>query len=174
MRFPRRQHFSTQENGQDLERCIDENGQGLERGIFPPVVYHQTVKIMEASSLKQAVVQYLVHVKGALYRKTPYILALFPCGVGLFDAHSGRASQPEWRFAEDGVTVAPVSGVSVCLFVDLFGYVSVCLGVQVFILAHSNYTFLAVYCSALQCVVLCCCVLPCVAVCCGVFQESCV
>ena len=64
--------------------------------------------------MKQAVVQYLVHVNGALYRKTPYILALFPCGVGLFDAHSGRASQPEWRFAEDGVTVAPVSGVSLC------------------------------------------------------------
>jgi len=59
--------------------------------------------------LQDAAQQYLVHVKGALYRKTPYILALFGGGVGLFDAHSGRAAHT-WRFADDGVTVAPVPG----------------------------------------------------------------
>lgn len=59
--------------------------------------------------MRDAVQHYLVLVKGALYRKTPYILALFGDGVGLFDAFSGRATQM-WRFAEDGVTVSSVPG----------------------------------------------------------------
>jgi len=63
----------------------------------------------EDADLKAAVQQYLVHVKGALYRRTPYILALFGSGVGLFDAHTGRATQM-WRFAEDGITVSAVPG----------------------------------------------------------------
>ena len=72
------------------------------------------------TDLKAAVQQYLVHVKGALYRKTPYILALFGSGVGLFDANSGRAAQM-WRFAEDGVTVSPVTGDSDDLAITVKG-----------------------------------------------------
>ena len=59
--------------------------------------------------LQDAVQQYLVHIKGALYRKSPYILGLFGGGVGLFDAHSGRAAHT-WRFSDDGATVASVPG----------------------------------------------------------------
>ena len=75
------------------------------------------------TDLKAAVQQYLVHVKGALYRKTPYILALFGSGVGLFDANSGRAAQM-WRFAEDGVTVSPVTGDSDDLAITVKGKAS--------------------------------------------------
>ena len=58
-------------------------------------------------NLSAAAQQYLVHVKGALYRKTPYILALFGDGVGLFDANQ-KSPTNMWRFVDDGVTVATV------------------------------------------------------------------
>jgi hypothetical protein len=60
--------------------------------------------------LNAAVYRQLVHVKGTLYSKTAYILALFGSGVGLFNANSTGRAAHMWRFAEDGVTVSAVPG----------------------------------------------------------------
>ena len=56
------------------------------------------------ADLASAVHVHLVHVKGALRRKSPSFLALFSGSVGLFDVN-GKAVH-SWRFAEDDVTVA--------------------------------------------------------------------
>ena len=51
------------------------------------------------ADLASAVHVHLVHVKGALRRKSPSFLALFSGSVGLFDVN-GKAVH-SWRFAED-------------------------------------------------------------------------